>query len=98
MVIEFTIHAGWVGLGIICFGIYTFICVLTLEKNPLTWPTIIFGHTVICNDISFDENEYMRRWIVYNIKYSKYTVCRIYGDKYKFLSKTDAMAFKLRWG
>lgn len=95
--IHFSIHGGWILAGIICFLIYFVGSTFTDEKNPLKWLVCIFGHRIYYSATSFDENEDIKNWIKENIRFSKYIVYRPYNGGYKFLSKTDAVAFKLMW-
>ena len=95
--IHFTIHGGWVLAGFMVGFIYYAGAILTIEKNPLKWPACMFGHTIDYSASSFDENEDIKKWIRDNIRFSKYTVYRPFGSIYKFLYKTDAVAFKLMW-
>ena len=80
--------------------------------TPLKWPISLFGYEIhFYSHILLPEPE-VDQWVIENIKYSKYTSIKKtpsggwkkyfvtnksvkYG--YKFLFKTDAMAFKLRW-
>ena len=81
---------GFLIFGIICFAS------AGISLNPIHWYIHCRNIEVECRDLEAEEVKEMIEWIDENMKILH--VHQRYSKIYKFARKSDAMAFKLRWG
>ncbi len=83
------------GFGGICLPIFCFM-MSDYSKNPIVWYMNYKKLDVDYRQLEKDEYDEMKEWIDENVQ--GHWVANRYYNRYRFVRKSDAMAFKLRWG